>query len=112
MKLNFWTSSKKNKNIKKLYADPANLVDIEFANRTDEERYIWIEPSCEEIHLKSDKEYRVVTHDKSFRIEFDKDTIVFYFQYSFGFKLYNRPTSIEIPNPNEWVLDFDTSDNN
>jgi hypothetical protein len=112
MKPNFWSFRKDSKDTKKLYKDPANLVDIEFANRTDEERYIWIEPSCEEIHLKSDTEYRVITHDKSFRIEFDKDMIVFYFQYSFGFRLYKRPASEDIPNPHEWTLDFDNSDNN
>ena len=96
--------------MKKLYENPDNLVNIEFANTTDQEKRIWIEPPCEEIYLNADTEYRVLTHDKSFRIEFDAEGIVFYFQYTFGFKLFRRPTSEIIHNPYEWTLDFDTSE--
>lgn len=95
------------------YENPQLLVDIEFANRTDQKKTLWVEPTCTEFELDAQTEYKILTHDKFFRIEFDKDDfIVFYLQHSFGFKLYKRPTSKEITNPNEWILDQDTSDIN
>jgi hypothetical protein len=102
-----------NKNIHDLYNDPAKLVIIEFANRTDIPRLIWVEPSCISIEIDANTEYQIVTHDKTFRMEFDKEeTLVFYLQYSFGFKLFKRPTSVKAINPNVWILDMDTSEIN
>ncbi len=99
--------------VKFFYDNPDLLVDIEFANRTDQKRGVWVEPACIEFELDAHSEYKIVTHDKFFRIEFDKDDrIVFYLQYSFGFKLFKRPTSQEVINPNEWTLDQDTSEIN
>ena len=99
--------------IKFFYDNPDLLVDIEFANRTDQKKKVWVEPACTEFELDSQTEYRILTHDKFFRIEFDKDDfIVFYLQHSFGFKLYKRPTSKEVINSNEWTLDQDTSEIN
>lgn len=99
--------------IKFFYDNPKLLVEIEFGNRTDEKKTLWIEPTCVEFELDAQTEYKIITHDKYFRIEFDKDDlIVFYLQYSFGFKLYKRPTSKEIINPNDWILDIDTSEIN
>ena len=89
------------------------LIDIEFANRTDREKVVWVEPTCVEFNIGANTEYRIVTHDKFFRIEFDSnDRIIFYLQYSFGFKLYKRPVSEEVHNPNNWILDDDTSEIN
>jgi hypothetical protein len=95
------------------YKHPEWLTDIEFANRTDQKKVVWVEPTCVEFDIDAHTEYRIVTHDKFFRIEFDSnDSIIFYLQYSFGFKLYKRPVSEEIPNPNSWILDDDTSEIN
>lgn len=89
------------------------LSEIEFANRTDQKKTLWIEPNCIEFSLDAQTEYKISTHGKFFRIEFDKDDfIVFYLQYSFGFKLYKRSTSKEAINPNEWRLDQDMSEIN
>ena len=95
------------------YKHPEFLVDIEFANRTDRNKRVWVELACQEFEIDPNTEYRIVTHDKFFRIEFDSnDSIIFYLQYSFGFKLYKRPVSEEIKNPHDWILDYDTSDIN
>lgn len=112
-KFNFWNFKKDKENIRRLYKEPANLVEIEFANRTNIKKHIWVEPTCVSIEVDADTEYQVITHDKTFRIEFDSDeTIVFYLQYSFGFILNKRPTSKEIKNPNPWTLEIDWSDIN
>ena len=67
------------------YKHPELLIDIEFANRTDRNKRVWVEPTCEEFEIDSNTEYRIVTHDKFFRIDFDSDnSIIFYLQYSFG----------------------------
>jgi hypothetical protein len=99
--------------IKFLYNNPDLLVDIEFANRTEQKKTLWVEPTCTEFELDTQTEYKILTHDKFFRIEFDKDDfIVIWLQHSFGFKLYKRPTSKEVINPHEWTLEQDTSEIN
>jgi hypothetical protein len=95
------------------YEHPDMLVEIEFANRTDKKKRVWVETSCVEFELDSNTEYRIVTHDKSFRIDFDSEnSIIFYLQYSFGFKLYKRRVSDAIVNHDEWILEHDTSEIN
>lgn len=99
--------------IKDIYENPDLLVDIEFANRTDKKKTVWVEPACIEFELDTQTEYKILTHDKFFRIDFKKDDfIIFYLQSSFGFKLYKRPTSKEIINENKWTLEEDTSEIN
>lgn len=99
--------------IKFFYEHPETLVDIEFSNRTNTLTNIWVEPACTSIDLDKDTEYKIVSHDRFFRMEFDKDNqVVFYLQYSFGFKLYKRASSADVVNKNEWLLDYDCSDIN
>lgn len=98
--------------IKYFYDHPELLVEIEFANRTERTKKVWVEPSCIEFEIDALTEYKIVTHDKFLRMEFDEDQLTFFLQYSFGFKLYKRPTSEEIENPFQWELDMDTSDIN
>jgi len=99
--------------IKQLYSDPKELVTIEFANRTDAKKFVWVEPTCVSLELDANTEYQIITHDKTFRIEFAKDEkIIFYLQYSFGFILNKRPASKEPQNPYEWVLEVDCSNIN
>jgi hypothetical protein len=95
------------------YKDPDLLVDIEFANRTDKPKRVWVELICIEFELDKQTEYKILTNDKSFRIEFDSDnSIIFYLQYAFSCKLFKRPISDQIRNPNDWILDLDFSDIN
>ena len=99
--------------IRQLYSNPNNFVTIEFANRAGIKKFVWVEPTCFSIELDATTEYQVATHDKTSRIECDKDeTIIFYLQYSFGFMLKKRPASKEVINPNAWTLDVDCSDIN
>jgi len=101
------------KRVKYFYEHPETLVDIEFFNRTNTLRNIWVEPACTSIDLDKETEYKIVTHDRFFRMEFDNNNqVIFYLQYSFGFKLYKRPTSDDVTNKNAWVLDYDCSDIN
>lgn len=96
--------------IKFFYEHPEMLVEIEFSNRTEQKKKVWVEPTCVEFELDALTEYKIVTHDKCLRMEFDKDDfIVFYLEHSFGFKLYKRPISIDIINSNEWILEEDLS---
>ena len=42
---------------------------------------IWVEPTCMSIDLDHETEYKIVSDDRFFRIEFDKDNqIIFYLQ--------------------------------
>lgn len=101
-----------NERLDYFYKHPDRLVDIEFANRANTKRRVWVEPTRVEFEVDGRTEYRIVTHDKYFRIEFDGERIIFYLQLSFGFKLFKRPLSTEPVNPHEWKLDHDTSDIN
>jgi len=112
-------SSRRNKSdfiderIKYFYENPAFLVDIEFSNRTNTLKNIWVEPSGVSIELTNATEYKITTHDKFFRLEFDNSNqVVLYLQYSFGFKLYKRPANHEGVNNNDWVLESDSSNIN
>ena len=108
---NFWNFKSEKNRISRLYGNPDKLVVIEFGNRTNIKKYIWVEPTCVLIGLEADTEYQVITHDRTFRIEFDKEeTIVFYLQNSFGFILNKRPSSTEVRNPSPWTLDVDFSE--
>jgi hypothetical protein len=112
-KRNFWNFENDKEKIKKLYNTPGKLVEIEFANRTDIKKFVWVEPTCVSIEIDAQTEYKILTHDKTFRIEFDKDeTIIFYLQYSFGFILYKRLVSETNPNLNSWKVDIDLSEIN
>jgi hypothetical protein len=103
-----WLSKKPNKSI---YDNSESLVDIEFGNRTNKVKNVWIEPTCEEFDIEPQTEYKILTHDNFFHIAFTSDdSITFYLQYSFGFKLYKRPVSNEARNPNEWELVINISE--
>jgi len=96
--------------VKNLYENPDLLVDVEFSNRTNKTKSIWVELACVEIDVDPHTEYRILTHDRSFHIAFDSDdSIIFYLQYSFGFKLYKRPVSKTAYKANDWILDYDIS---
>ncbi|MFT3704509.1 MAG: hypothetical protein QM802_19230 [Agriterribacter sp.] len=105
--------SKVDDRIKYFYEHPETLVDIVFSNRTKQTVHIWVELACVAIELDHETEYKIVTHDRYFRMEFDKhNQVVFYLQYSFGFKLYKRAISKDIPSKINWQLDLDYSDIN
>lgn len=99
--------------IKYFYEHPETLVDIEFSNRTEQKVNIWIELTCVSIDLDQHTEYKIVTHDRYFRMEFDENNrVIFYLQYSFGFKLFKRPISQDSSSKTAWQLDLDLSDIN
>ena len=99
--------------VKAVYNDPSIPVDIEFSNRTGKLVNIWVEPSCQSIDLEKGMEYKIVSHDRFFRLEFDDDNqVVFYCQYSFGCKIFKRPSSSEVTNKNDWELEIDLSEIN
>lgn len=90
-----------------IYSKPENLVEIRLLNRTNTIKYVWIEPAAYSLELDANTEYKFVTDDKSFLIEYDSDNqITLCTDSSFGFKLYKRENrSVS----NEWVLDIDLS---
>jgi len=92
---------------------PSKPIEIEFFNRTKSIVNVWVEPTCVSIDLDDNTEYKMVTEERFFRLEFDENgQLIFYLQYSFGFKLFKRPASAMVHNPNEWILEFDWSDIN
>ena len=94
--------------IKELYNNPEALVEIELTNKSKKLKYIWCEPMTLQIDLEEDYDYKIVTHDRSFGIEFsDEDQVVFLVNYSFGFKLYKRKKA-----KSKWILDEDYSEIN
>ena len=89
--------------LRELYNNPNSLCEIELVNNTKRLKFIWCEPSCLGIDLDENFDYKIVTHDKSFRIEFtDKDNITFWVNNSFGFKLYKREKGTT-----HWTIDID-----
>lgn len=107
--INFF--KKRNKNIifkdwlTELYNNPNALTEIELINKSKKLKFIWCAPSCLGIDLNENYDYKIVTHDKSFSIEFmDNDNVVFWVNKSFGFKLYKREKKEA-----EWILDVDMS---
>ena len=88
-------------------------VEIEFFNRTKSMVTVNVEPTCVSIDLDDNTEYKMVTGERFFRLEFDDHgQLIFYLQYSFGFQLFKRAASPMLHNPNEWILEFDWSDIN
>jgi hypothetical protein len=59
--------------IKNPYDHPELLVDIEFSNRTNKTKRVWVEIACVEIEIDTHTEYRILTHDRFFHIAFDSD---------------------------------------
>lgn len=90
-----------------IYSKPENLVEIKLLNRTNTIKYVWIEPAAYSLELEPNTEYKFVTDDRSFLIEYDSDNqITLWTDSSFGFKLYKRENrSVS----NEWVLEIDLS---
>lgn len=89
--------------------DESRAIGIEFYNKTDHQKKLWVEPSCIELILESKTEYRVEADDMEYRIEFDEEYVILYLQYRFGPKIYKRPYSSNLSNSEEWLLDTDYS---
>ncbi len=87
----------------------STVIGLEFYNRTATKLFLWIELSCDQLELTPDTEYRLESSETEYRIEFDKDYITLYYQYSFGPKILKRPASKEITNPAPWELVFDNT---
>jgi len=95
---------------KEIYSDPDSLVEIKFSNVTDGVKYVWVEPAAYSLELEPNTEYKIVTHERHFSIEYTSDSqFTLWMDYSFGFKLYKK----EDKNVAEsWILDIDMSDIN
>jgi hypothetical protein len=99
--------------LREIYNKPEMLTEIEFANRGELPKKVWVELACCDLTIDAKTEYKIVTHDKAFRIEFDTDGgIIFYLQYSFGYKLYKRAVDNNFRTDRTWELDFDWSEIN
>ncbi len=91
---------------KRLYENPDILVNIAFSNKTKKKIFIWVEPTCVSIDLDANTEYKIVSHERYFSMDFNEDNnIVFWLEYSFGFQLYKRIGA-------DWTLDYDCSEIN
>lgn len=90
--------------------DQKNAIELEFYNATAENKVLWVELACIEIILDAQTEYKIVSDDKMFRLEFREKMIVVYLQTRFGFKLYRRDAARI--NSTTWVLETDLSDIN
>lgn len=94
---------------KEVYSDPANLVEIVLTNPTDKPRGVWIEPAAYMVELHPRSEYKLVTHDRMFRMEFDAEyKCTLWLDRTFGFVLYKLVIE---EGAYKWVVDFDCSDN-
>lgn len=90
---------------KQIYSNPDNLVEIKFANPTDSLKTVWLEPVGDWIKLDPYTEYKIVTHDRKFTIEYTSaHEFTFWLENAFGCILYKR--AIKAPQ-NDWELVFD-----
>ena len=102
----YYSINSANKNIPK--NDTNNLIEFTFENKSDKEVFIWTEPAAYEIVIPPQFEYKLITDDKEFAIEFNNDNMTFWLVTKFGYKLLKRKLST---NPKEkWEIDIDTFD--
>ncbi len=74
-----------------------------FRNKTDVARYIWLEPAAISLELISHTQYKLVTDETAFTIEYDAENQITLWQdYFFGFRLYKRTNEQE-----DWILEID-----
>lgn len=85
------------------------MVEIKLANPTAELRGVWIEPAAYMLKLEPNTEYKLVTDDRSFRIEFDSNyRLTLWTDTTVGFVLYK----FELVNDMyDWVVMHDCSNN-
>ncbi len=96
--------------LKSIYNDPTMLTEIVSANKSQTYKHVRVELACFDFDIDPETEYKIVTQDRSFKIEFDRyGDMDFYLQSSIGFQLYKRPVSKEFPNPNLWKMELDLS---
>lgn len=94
---------------KDVYSDPANLVEIVLTNPTDKVKKVWVEPAAYLVELDARTEYKLVTHDRLFRMELDAgDRVTLWLERSVGFKLYKLVVE---DGAYRWVVDHDCSTN-
>lgn len=92
---------------KEVYSNPANLVEIVLTNPTDQVRKVWVEPAAYMIKLDPRSEYKLVTHDRLFRLEFDAaDRSTLWLERSVGFILYKL---VMEDAAYQWVVEMDCS---
>mgnify|MGYP003579084968 CR=1 FL=1 len=80
------------------------LISIEFINRSSEQRKFWIEPYCVEFEPDANWEFKLISNERSYQLDFDSDATVIWMG---DFQLFKRPTSEATPNPNLWELEID-----
>ena len=97
---------------KDVYANPDHLVEIKFFNKTNEFKEVWVEPAAISIELDANTEYKIVTHEREFAIEYNSERqLTLWMEHSFGFKIYKRPLGKVDASP-DWELYMDLSDIN
>lgn len=83
-----------------------DAVEIVLTNSNQKALRIYCEPSCFYFELKKGADYKIVTRDKSYWIDFmENNEVTFGLNHSCGFKLYK----FEIDN-SDWVLEEDLSE--
>lgn len=93
---------------KEIYSNPENLVEIKFSNKTDSVKYVWVEPAALSLELLPKTEYRILTHETRFSIEYDDDNqFTLWMDYSCGFLLYKKQSEDA---SSDWILDIDLSE--
>jgi len=84
-----------------------NIVEFEFSNSTNETKYIWVEPIAYSIEIDPNSQYKLMTLEKSFAIEYTSDNqFTLWMNSNHRFKLFKRPLpkGLEIQ---DWSLDID-----
>lgn len=83
------------------------MTEILFSNNSNSPKYVWVEPVAYSIELDGHMQFRFVTNETSFAIEYDSDQqFTLRLDNSVSFTLYKRPLK-EVGQHAEWTVDID-----
>jgi hypothetical protein len=86
------------------------MTEILFSNSSDSAKFVWVEPLAYPIELDGQTEYRLVTHETTFAIDYTSgNQFTLRLDNSIYFTLYKRSLQAGAENL-EWTVDIDFLD--
>ncbi|RFP65041.1 hypothetical protein D0N36_11095 [Hymenobacter lapidiphilus] len=82
----------------------SNNISIDLYNRQPVRLELCLEPFGHGVEMQAGMEYRIVSVETEYRIEFGPDLIIVYLEDVFEYKIFERPYSTDFQNPGDWQL--------
>ncbi len=81
------------------------LLEWVFSNTSSKMVRIWMEPVAYDMEVPPQYEYKLLTYEKSIRMEFEDEQITFWMETELAYALYQRPIGSK-----NWELEIDLLD--